>query len=93
MLHPIPFARGSLSPLAALATIAVLRRVYRAVNPDVAHHVALPACVFGMIVTLGRQVACVNAFIGLGYAFTSDSAKARTLRSVIGTAAALSRRS
>jgi glycosyltransferase involved in cell wall biosynthesis len=86
ILHPIPFTRGSLSPLAALATIAALRRVHRAVRPDIAHHVALPACVFGMIAALGRRVACVNAFIGLGYAFTSDSAKARALRSIVSAA-------
>jgi len=86
ILHPIPFARGSLSPLTALATIAALRRVHRMVRPDIAHHVALPACVFGMIATLGHRLACVNAFIGLGYAFTSDSAKARTLRSIVSAA-------
>jgi glycosyltransferase involved in cell wall biosynthesis len=85
-LHPIPFTRGSLSPLTALATIAALRRVHRMVRPDIAHHVALPACVFGMIAALGHRVACVNAFIGLGYAFTSDSAKARTLRSIVSAA-------
>ena len=38
-----------------------------------------------MIAALGRRVACVNAFIGLGYAFTSDSAKARAVRRLIGT--------
>lgn len=84
-LHPIPFARGSLSPFAALATIAALRRVHRNVRPDIAHHVALQASVLGMIAALGRRVACVNAFIGLGYAFTSDSAKARAVRRLIGT--------
>lgn len=77
ILHAIPFARGSVSPLAALATIAALRRVHRAVEPVLAHHVALQACVFGMIATLGRRCVCVNAFIGLGYAFTSRSVKAR----------------
>jgi glycosyltransferase involved in cell wall biosynthesis len=89
ILHPIPFARGSLSPFAALATIAALRRVHRAVRPDIAHHVALPACLFGMIAAIGRRVACVNAFIGLGYAFTSDSAKAHALRSIISAAVRL----
>ena len=84
ILHPIPFARGSLSPLDSLSTIAALRRVHRAVKPDIAHHVALQATVLGMIATLGRQTPCVNAFIGLGYAFTSNSLKARAVRSLIG---------
>jgi glycosyltransferase involved in cell wall biosynthesis len=84
ILHPIPFARGSLSPLAALRTLAALRRVHREVAPDVTHRIALQSSVLGMIATLGRSVACVNAFIGLGYSFTSNSVKAWTLRWLTG---------
>ncbi|MGO9361265.1 MAG: glycosyltransferase family 4 protein [Xanthobacteraceae bacterium] len=83
-LHPIPFARGSLSPLATLTTLAALRRVNREVAPDVTHHVALQSTVLGLIATLGRRIACVNAFIGLGYAFTSTSVKARAVKFAIG---------
>ena len=86
ILHPIPFARGSLSPLDSLSTVAALRRVHRAVKPDIAHHVALQAAVLGMIATFGRRTPCVNAFIGLGYAFTSNSARARIVRRLIGGA-------
>ena len=85
VLHPIPFARGSLSPTAALATIVALRRVHRHVKPALTHHVALQACVLGMIATLGRRCVCVNAFIGLGYSFATNTAKARALRWTIGT--------
>jgi len=84
ILHPVPFTRGSLSPFAALATIAALRRVHHVVRPDIAHHVALQSCVLGAIAALGRPVACVNAFIGLGYSFTSNAAKARALRRFVG---------
>jgi glycosyltransferase involved in cell wall biosynthesis len=84
-LHPIPFARGSLSPLATLTTLAALRRVNREVAPDVTHHVALQSSVLGLIATFGRRIACVNAFIGLGYAFTSASIKARAVKFMIGT--------
>ncbi len=79
ILHPIPFARGSVSPLAALTTIAALRRVHRAVRPALAHHVALQACILGMIATIGRRCPCINAFIGLGYTFTSKTVKARAV--------------
>jgi glycosyltransferase involved in cell wall biosynthesis len=82
-LHPIPFARGSLSPLAIFSTVAALRRVHRAVKPAVTHHVALQACVVGILAALGRPCACINAFIGLGYSFTSGTAKARVVRSVL----------
>jgi len=85
ILHPIPFARGSLSPLATVSTIAALRRIHRDVEPAVTHHVALQACVLGMLASLGRPCACINAFIGLGYSFTSTSGKARAVRGVLGS--------
>ncbi len=85
ILHPIPFERGKLSPLKMLKTIVALRRVRRSVAPAITHHVALQACLLGMIATLGHQTACVNAFIGMGYSFTASTAKARTLRWLIGT--------
>ena len=84
VLHPIPFARGSLSPLATLSTIAALRRVHQNIRPELTHHVALQACVLGMLATLGRPGAYVNAFIGLGYSFTSNTGKARAVRTLIG---------
>jgi glycosyltransferase involved in cell wall biosynthesis len=83
-LQPIPFARGSLSPLATLLTLAALRQVNGKVMPDVTHHVGLQSSVLGSIATLGRGAACVNAFVGLGYAFTSKSLKATALRRAIG---------
>jgi glycosyltransferase involved in cell wall biosynthesis len=83
-LHPIPFARGSVSPPATLVTLAALRRLNSGVEPDVTHHVGLQSSVLGLLATLGRRIACVNAFVGLGYAFTSTSAKAYMLRFVIG---------
>src|SRR5215470_16856208 len=85
ILHPIPFARGSLSPVATFSTIAALRRVHRKVEPALTHHVALQACVLGMLASLGRPCACINAFIGLGYSFTSATAKARVVRAIVGS--------
>jgi glycosyltransferase involved in cell wall biosynthesis len=85
VLHPIPFRRGSLSPVATLLTIAALRRVHRGVKPVLTHHVALQACVLGMLASFGRPCACVNAFIGLGYSFTSETGKARAVRALIGS--------
>src|ERR1700752_517665 len=85
ILHPIPLARGSLSPAATLSMIAPLRRVHREVAPAPTHHVGLQACVLGLLASLGRPSASVNAFIGLGYLFTSDTSKARAVRTVVGS--------
>src|SRR5262249_4872321 len=83
ILHPIPFVRGSLSAVAALSTVAALRRVHREVEPVLTHHVALQACLLGMLASLGRRCTYVNAFIGLGYSFTSETGKARAVRTVV----------
>jgi glycosyltransferase involved in cell wall biosynthesis len=85
ILHPISFARGSLSPAATLLTIAELRRVHREIKPVLTHHVALQACILGMLASLGQSCACINAFIGLGYSFTSETGKARAVRTLIGS--------
>src|SRR5262249_14154121 len=82
VLHPVRFARGRLSPRAALATIRALRRVHREIAPALVHHVALQPT---LLAALGPPVARVNAITGLGYAFLSASAKARLVRAVIGT--------
>ena len=84
ILHPVRFARGRLSPFATLATIAALRRLHRDMTPTLVHHVALQATILGALAALGRPAACVNAMTGLGYAFISDSVKARTMRAGLG---------
>jgi len=84
-LHRVRFARGKLSPFATLATIRALRQLHRDLAPDLVHHVALQATIFGSLAALGRDVARVNAITGLGYSFISDSVKARIVRTVIGT--------
>ena len=78
ILHPIPFARGRLSPLASLTTILALRRIHRAVAPAVTHHVSLQPSVLGLIAALGLPTASVNALTGLGYSFTSTTVKAKS---------------
>jgi glycosyltransferase involved in cell wall biosynthesis len=85
VLHPVHFRRGRVSPFGMLATIAALRRVHREIAPDLVHHVALQPTILGSLAALGLPVARLNAITGLGYAFTSDSARARVVRAVIGT--------
>ncbi len=83
ILHPVPFARGQLAPLATLRTILALRHIYDAIRPDIIHHVSMQPAMLGLLAALGRPVPCVNALTGLGYAFTSQSAKARLIRPLL----------
>jgi glycosyltransferase involved in cell wall biosynthesis len=79
-LHPIHWRRGSLSPFRLLAAILETRRIYRQMNPDLSHHVAIVPAVVGSLAALALPVVRLNALAGLGFAFTSDTAKAGALR-------------
>src|SRR5687768_2047434 len=72
-LHPIPFARGQFSVRAGIETMRALRQLHRTIEPELAHHVSLQPAVFATMAALGRDVVCVNALTGFGYAFTSSS--------------------
>jgi glycosyltransferase involved in cell wall biosynthesis len=85
-IHPMPFRRGGLSPLGAVSTIRTLRKIKRALSPSIVHHVGMQVCVLGGISSLGMTTPQVNAMTGLGYAFTSTTARALLLRVVIAVA-------
>ena len=80
ILHPIPWKRGSASPLAAFATIRSERALFKRLRPDIVHHVAFAPAVLGSIAALGLRTQKLNALAGLGFVFTSNSLKARLLR-------------
>ena len=88
-LHPLQWRRGSLHPADLIAIIRQIRGLYRALRPDIAHHVALQPAVIGSLAALGLPMVSLNALAGLGYAFSSTDAKARMVRIVL---AALLRR-
>jgi glycosyltransferase involved in cell wall biosynthesis len=79
-LHPLHWRRGSLNPADLLAIILEVRRLYRTLRPDLAHHVALQPAMVGSLAALGVPIVCLNALAGLGYAFTSKDSKARLMR-------------
>jgi len=79
-LHPIHWRRGNMNPFRLLAAALETRRVYRRINPDLAHHVALVPTLIGSLAALGLPVVRLNALAGLGFAFTSETVKARAVR-------------
>jgi glycosyltransferase involved in cell wall biosynthesis len=80
VLHPVHWRRGSLNPFRLLAAVLETRRIYRQVGPDLVHHVALVPSLIGSLAALGLPIIRLNALAGLGFAFTSDTAKARIVR-------------
>jgi glycosyltransferase involved in cell wall biosynthesis len=80
VLHPIHWRRGSLNPIRLFAAVLETRRIYRQVSPDLVHHVAVVPTLIGSLAALGLPIIRLNALAGLGFAFTSDTAKARAVR-------------
>ena len=79
-LHPVSWQRGSLDPRDFVRVLREVRRLYRELTPDLAHHVALPATVVGSLAAAGLPTICLNAMTGLGTIFISDAPKMRLAR-------------
>jgi glycosyltransferase involved in cell wall biosynthesis len=80
----VDFNRRRLNPFAELWFTWKLSRVYRALQPDIAHHIALkPIVVGGLAARLAGVKTIVNAPVGLGFVFSSDRLLARLLRPLV----------
>ena len=79
-LHPIAWQRGSINPLQMMTSAIAVRGLYRKLQPDIVHHVAFAPAIIGSLAALGLPMAKLNALAGLGFVFTSKTAKAQLLR-------------
>ena len=82
-LHPVQSRRGSLHPLGFIGNIRSVRAVYRAIRPALVHNVALQPTIVGSLAATGVPCVRLNALAGLGFTFTSETAKARLVRPVL----------
>jgi glycosyltransferase involved in cell wall biosynthesis len=82
-LHPISWRRGSLDPRDLFRVLREVRRLYRGLTPDLAHHVAVPATLVGSLAVTGLATVCVNAMTGLGTLFISKDPKVRAARALL----------
>ena len=86
-LIPIAFNRTGMRPSRELSSISALLTIYRSVAPDIVHNVAVKPVLYGSLAA--RYVGAkgvINALMGLGWVFSSDSTKARLLRPAVSTA-------
>lgn len=81
-LHRVDLHRGRINPFSVLAAIFGVRRLYRAIEPSVIHHIALQAIVIGSLASLGLKPPQVNSILGFGSFFTSPKLRARIARMV-----------
>lgn len=86
-LIPLKLTRKTKSLLSEWGAVKQLKQIYRTEQPDIVHHVAIKAVLYGSMASLGRKsVPTLNALTGLGYLVASSSAKAALLRSVVWSA-------
>ncbi|MBK1669475.1 hypothetical protein CKO28_15660 [Rhodovibrio sodomensis] len=79
----IAFRRGGVNLRGELRSLRSIRHQLRACNPDLVHAVALKGALYGGLLTRFSAAASVLAPTGLGYVFTDDGWRARTLRRVL----------
>ena len=83
-LAPITLRARRLDPLRGAAIGDRARGQYRRIAPDLVHNVAVKPVVYGTFAARTAGVkGIVNALMGLGWVFSSDSAKARLLRPLV----------
>ena len=79
----MPWRRGSTNPLNFVQAVAQVRAVYRKLAPDLVHQVAFWPSIVGSVAAIGLPAKRLSALAGLGFAFTSDTLKARLVRAVL----------
>lgn len=83
-VFPVDFIRRRLNPFAEALFTLKLARLYRALRPDLVHHIALKPIVLGGIAArLAGVSAIVNAPVGLGFVFSSEKFLAKILRPLV----------
>lgn len=76
--------RASLNPLREAITLHGVVDALKDEKPDLLHSFTVKCAVYGALAArLAKVPAVVNAVAGMGYVFTSDSMKARTLRPIV----------
>ena len=83
-LIPINFTRAGLRPVSELLSLRELAAVYKREAPDLVHHVSVKPVIYGTLAArFAQPKGIVNAIMGLGWVFSSDSMKAKALRPLV----------
>jgi glycosyltransferase involved in cell wall biosynthesis len=89
-LCPITLFRRSTNPVAELIAVLELVKLYRRERPVIVHHVAMKPILYGsMAAWVARVPIVVNAFAGLGYAFTDQRRRSGFLSACLRRALAI----
>ena len=80
----VPFNRKSINPFYEFYILIRIILIYKRVRPDIVHQVAAKPIIYGSIAArICRIKSVINAPVGMGYVFTSDTIKAKILRPLL----------
>ena len=80
----INFNRKSINPFYEFQVLIKIIKIYRRFSPDIVHHIAFKPIIYGSIAAKINNVrSIINAPVGMGFVFTSDSIKALFLKPII----------
>ena len=80
----VPYNRKSINPIKEFLTIIKILNVYNSINPDIVHQVAAKPIIYGSFAAKFCNIRSVlNAPVGMGYVFTSETIKAKILKPIL----------
>ena len=80
----VPFNRKSINLVYEAYILFLIINIYSKVRPDIVHHVAAKPIIYGSIAAkICKIKSVINAPVGMGYVFTSDSIKAKILKPIV----------
>ena len=80
----IKFNRKNINPFYEFLILIKIIYIYKKYSPDIVHHIAFKPIIYGSIAAKINNIRSVlNAPVGMGYVFTSDSIKAKVIRPLI----------
>ncbi|WP_295458373.1 glycosyltransferase family 4 protein [uncultured Thiodictyon sp.] len=86
-LIPLTVSRKGMNPWHEVQGILALMRILRKLKPDLLHNIAQKPVLYGTLAArLAGVPAVVNGVAGMGYLFTSQAARARLVRALVGRA-------
>lgn len=77
--------RKAVNPFSLVASFFRILKIYSVVHPDLCFHLGAKSIFIGSMVCkcLGRSIKIINAPIGLGFVYVSNSVKAKALRPLV----------
>ena len=83
-LIPFEIARSGMNPLRELFALVKLIVLYKRLQPDIVHHVAMKPVIYGSFAASVTGVpGVVNALAGMGWLFTSAPGRGRPIKNAV----------